>query len=87
MSKDEWDTIEDTDKSMKDAWYTVPTGMPKDTCQVEMMLNSQKKKHQAGNMEKLEQQEQLNFCDWDHVQAAIIQTIKKVSHYIIILLF
>jgi len=21
--------------------------------------------------------EQLNFCDWDHVQAAIIQTIKQ----------
>ena len=37
VSKDEWDTKEDTGESMKNALY----GMPKGTCRAEAMSNSQ----------------------------------------------
>ena len=38
VSKDEWDTMEDTGKSMKNAYC----GMPKGTSWVEAMSNSEK---------------------------------------------
>ena len=41
VSKDEWDTKEDTDKSMKNALY-VYFSMPKGTCQAEATSNSEK---------------------------------------------
>ena len=41
VSEDEWDTKEDTGKSMKNALY-VPRGMPKGTSCAEVMSNSEK---------------------------------------------
>ena len=41
VSKDEWDTKEDTGKSMKNALY-VYCGIPKGTCQAKAMSNSEK---------------------------------------------
>ena len=40
VSKDEWDTKEDTGKSMKNALYVLQYA--KSTCQAEAMLNSDK---------------------------------------------
>ena len=42
VSKDEWDTKEDTGKSMKNALYVC--GMPKGTSRAEAMSNSEKSK-------------------------------------------
>ena len=44
VSKDEWDTKEDTGKSMKNALYVVTTycGMPKGTCPAEATSHSEK---------------------------------------------
>ena len=42
VSKDDWDTKEDTDKSMKNALYCTYFGMPKGTSQAEVMLKSEK---------------------------------------------
>ena len=51
VSKDEWDTKEDTGKSMKNALYTRPDctycGMPKGTCRAKATSNSEKIKHVA----------------------------------------
>ena len=40
VSKDEWDTKEDTSKSMKNALYVLR--MPKGTCRAKATLNSEK---------------------------------------------
>ena len=37
ISKDEWDTIEDTGKSMKNTLYCIYCGMPKGTFPAEAM--------------------------------------------------
>ena len=42
VSKDEWDTKEDTGKSMKNALYIDCCGIPKDTSRAEATLNSEK---------------------------------------------
>ena len=40
--KDEWDTKEDTGKSIKNALYVLPQcGIPKGTCRAEAMSNSE----------------------------------------------
>ena len=44
VSKDEWDTKEDTDNSMKNALYVLYCGMPKGTCRAEATSNSEKSK-------------------------------------------
>ena len=41
VSKDEWDTKEDTGKSMKNTLYTY-CGMPKGTCRAKATSNSEK---------------------------------------------
>ena len=77
VSKDEWDTKEDTGKSMKNA--LMYCGMPKGTCRAEATLNSEKIKPVALAIIKL--------CLSEGISQSITYSVSRKFHQINFLKF
>ena len=70
VSKDEWDTKEDTDKSMKNALYVC--GMPKGTFRDEATSNSEKIKPAAIAV--------IELCLSEGISQSVTQSISRKFH-------